>query len=140
MIKRALPALVLLVAGCVDYVPTRQSELTQFVGKSETQLVAAIGVPTRTYEAAGSKFLAYDQARAVVDPGSPGWGWGWGWGWGAPWGWGPAFPPAVFAYSCETTFQVHDGLVQSFSFTGSGCSSIAPLGTGRVGPLPAHTG
>ena len=131
MTRRTLPALALLLAGCVDYVPTRQAELTQFVGKSEAQLVQSIGLPTRIYETGGSKFLAYDQVRTVVDAGSPGWGWGWGWGW---------FPPAVYSYGCETTFQVRDAVVQSFSFYGRGCSIIAPLGAGRVGPLPARTG
>ena len=132
MIKRALPALALLVAGCANYVPTRQAELSQFVGKSETQLVQTIGLPTQTYQTGDAKFLAYSQQYVDVDP-------GWGWGWGG-WGWGAAFPPSVYSYDCDTTFQLRGDVVQNFSFKGNGCDLIPPLGAGRVGPVLTRAG
>ena len=41
----------------------RQAYLNQLVGQPETELVRQLGVPTRTFETAGHKFLAYDEDR-----------------------------------------------------------------------------
>jgi hypothetical protein len=71
-------------------------------------------VPTRTYEAEGTKYLAYTESRVEIVPGAP---------YGPmPWGWyGPAFPPQAVTLTCETTFAVSAGVVRSFTLHGNAC-------------------
>jgi hypothetical protein len=113
MRRVALAAVLALLAGCV-FGPSRQQVLQQFIGADEATLVAAMGVPTRTYTAGAVKFLAYDQQRTevIAPPPSP---WGWGYGWYSP------FPPQVVTYGCETTFQIYQGRVASFTLRGNAC-------------------
>jgi hypothetical protein len=58
-------------------------------------LVQQMGVPTRTYATAGTKFLAYDERRVDVIPAFPVHG---------PFfnGWYGGFPPQVVDLQCET--------------------------------------
>jgi hypothetical protein len=106
------------VAGCADYgLQQRQAELNRLVGHGETEVVQRFGVPTRTYETGGLKFLAYSQSRIVYDPGivSPFFGYGY---------FGPyagGFPPTVYQRDCETTFQLRAGLVQAVTLRGNAC-------------------
>jgi hypothetical protein len=105
---------LIALGGCADQLAVRQAQLAPFVGGSEANLVQQMGVPTRTYEAQGMKFLAYDQGSVEVIPGYP---------YGPPyWGWsGGAFPPQVVNLVCETTFTVADGVVRSFVLRGNAC-------------------
>jgi hypothetical protein len=115
----AVSAALLLLSGCVNYLRQREAYLSQFVGRGEAELVQALGVPSRTYETGGAKFLAYDERRAYYSPGPPPpyYGWGWGWGWYA------GYPPVFVERQCETTFEVTGGIVQRFTLRGDGCSS-----------------
>ena len=105
-----------LLAGCVNQLAVRQNYLSQFVGRPETDLILALGVPNRTYETGGVKYLAYEERRVEVIPATPMY-------WGPPyWGWGPAaFPPQVLSLACETTVTVKDSVVLSFSLRGNAC-------------------
>jgi hypothetical protein len=108
-----LPALLVGAAGCVDGLAARQAYLNRFVGQPEAVLVQQMGVPTRTYATAGTKFLAYDERRVDVIPAFPAYGFFNGWYGG--------FPPQVVDLQCETTFEVTDGTVKSFTLRGNAC-------------------
>lgn len=121
--RRLLPAL--LLAACTAPPPPGPPPVA-WIGHSEAELVAALGVPTRFYDAPGGRrFLAYDTQRSVpvVMPsfglgfggGSGGWGsWsGVGTGLGLSFGGGAA--------PCTTTFEVQDGRVVTAGSVGPGC-------------------
>ena len=73
------------------------------MGQPEGVLVQQMGVPSRNYETAGVKYLAYDEHRVDLVPSFPSY---------SPFftGWyGGGFPPQVIELQCETTFEVADG-------------------------------
>lgn len=112
------------VAGCATEPPLEQ-RLLPFVGQSEGDLVAALGVPERTYEVEGRKFLTFEDQRSYITAGYPllypGIG-GYGYGYGRRLGYGPFFaPPGYIVRSCEITFALREGRVESYSFRGDGC-------------------
>jgi hypothetical protein len=116
MQRAGLLLLLALVSGCAIG-PSRQQLLAPFIGVSETELVQRMGVPNRTIESGGIRFLAYDERRIDVIPGVgpfPGWG---------PWYYGyyGGLPPEVIVRSCETTFEIAGGRVRSFSLRGNDC-------------------
>lgn len=115
----ALPLLVVLLAGCVNTLAQRQAKLAPLIGQSEQTLIQAMGVPSRSYDVSGTKYLAYDQRSTTVLPGYGPWGpWPYGWyGYGS----GVGFPPEVVDLLCETTFVVAGGVVRSFNFRGNAC-------------------
>ena len=123
--RRVLPlAGAALLASCAYPNPQRVAFLNGLVGKSEVDLIRAMGVPTRTYDTAGIHFLAYSEHSIETIPGSPGfygfYGWG---GWGGPW-YGPGFggfPPEVVSRQCETTFELKGGIVQHWTLKGNDC-------------------
>ncbi len=97
------------LTACVDTLAQRRATLATKVGEREIDLVREFGVPTRTYDTDGHHFLAYVETYQVVDPGY----------------WDPIMPimtpPAVYNYSCTTTFEIANGTVQSFTLAGNGC-------------------
>jgi hypothetical protein len=126
MRKAAILAGVLTLSACAYPNPQHVAHLDTLIGKSEADLVRSEGVPNRTYEAGGHKFLAYSRARLETIPGDPGFGpygyggyWGGGWGgWGGGWG---GFPPEIIQRDCETTFEIGNGVVLHWSFRGNAC-------------------
>lgn len=114
------PVLILLaglLAGCTNQLAARQARLAPLIGQTEGTLVQQFGVPDRTYETEGVKYLAYEEARVDVIPGMPGYSYGppfWGW-------YGSGFPPQVVTMVCETTFAVANGVVRSFTLRGNAC-------------------
>ena len=128
----AIAGLVLL-AGCAYPSPQHVQALNALVGKSETDLVRARGVPSKTYETGGLKFLAYDMRRIDSIPGDAGFypGFGYG-GFGGGFGYGGfgyggfdggfgGFGPEIIQRDCSTTFELRSGLVQSWSLRGNDC-------------------
>ena len=117
MRRAGLLLLLALLPACAVR-PTRQQLLAPLVGVSETELVQRMGVPNRSFESGGIKFLAYDERRFDVLPRVgpfPGWG---------PWPYGYysyGLPPEVLERSCETTFEIVGGRVRSFSLRGNDC-------------------
>ena len=119
--RRALLALLLLpplLTACAQG-PTLQQRLSTFVGQSEGDLVAQMGVPVRVHEAEGRRFLQFEQRRtvAISEPGfyRPHFG-----PWGPRWAYAP-MPPSFAVYGCDITFALRDGRVESFTFRGQGC-------------------
>ena len=110
---------MLALAGCAYDPAVRAARLQPLVGQPVSALIAAMGVPTRTYETGGVQFLAYVEQRVDYLPGSPFYGPGYGWPYG-PYGDG-GFPPQIVEYFCETTFQVAQERVVSFTFRGNAC-------------------
>jgi hypothetical protein len=106
--------LVLLVAACDPFeLQHRQQALAAYVGRSEADVVRAMGVPSRTFDAGGHRFLAYDQSSQTITPPPYPWGFGWGYGGG--------FPAQVVTWTCETTFEIGDGRVVGTSLRGNAC-------------------
>lgn len=115
------PILVIAAALLASCAPAfdRPAFLASFVGQPEAEVVRRLGVPARTYEAGGRKFLAYSERRIDVLPTGPFFG---GAGFiGAGYGYYGAFPQQVIERGCETTFEVGDGRVLTWSLRGSLC-------------------
>ncbi len=104
-----------LLVGCVGGLATRQAELSQWVGRPETELAGAMGAPNRSYDSGGMKFLTYEERRVEIVPGTP-----YYFGPG-PFGYGSGFPPTATTLVCDTTFTVSGGVVRAFSLRGNAC-------------------
>lgn len=118
--RRLLLLLPLLLAGCATE-PPLEVRLQPLVGKTETELVQALGVPTATYEADGNRFLQYEDQTSTIYPGDPFWGGGRYRRFG-----GPIYsPPLVITRTCAITFALagprEAQRVASFTFRGNGC-------------------
>ncbi|HEY8611017.1 MAG TPA: hypothetical protein VIL69_06970 [Roseomonas sp.] len=117
--RRALPLLLALSACAVG--PTIDERLSTYVGRSELELVTALGVPTRSYETGGQRFLQYEQQRTVAMPG------GFVGGPWSPWGYGRGFyggfSTTTYApVQCDLTFTMREGRVAAFAYRGQGCA------------------
>ena len=115
MRRVVLLALAAVVAGCANQLAARQAYLSRFVGQPEGAVVQQLGVPTRSYETGGVKYLAYNEHKTQIIPASPFYG---------PYfpGWyGAGFPPQVVELRCETTFEVAAGTVKAFTLRGNAC-------------------
>ncbi len=98
----------LLLQGCA----TRsgfEARMGQYVGRSEADLIAALGVPVRNFQVGNRTFLQYERRFVTADSG-PGWGWG----------------VNVQTWDCATTFEIVDGRVHSFTSRGNDCIASAP--------------
>lgn len=117
--KRVLPLLLAAVlAGCAPAFD-RPAFLATLVGQPEAEVVRRLGVPSRTFETGGSKFLAYSERRSDLIRGGPFVG---GFGtFGLGLGYYGAFPPEIIERDCETTFEVGDGRVLAWSLRGNAC-------------------
>jgi hypothetical protein len=111
--------LLLLLSGCANLAEMRaerDAQLASFIGQSEADLVRALGVPSRQFDADGHRFLAYVERRVELVPGSiPFRPYRFGYGYG------PGFPPQAIERSCETTFEVVTGKVLSYAIRGDAC-------------------
>jgi hypothetical protein len=119
-----LPAAALALSACsAGYGTQRRALLTSLVGQPEAAAVQALGVPMRTYETGGIKFLAYDQRRIDAYGAGPFFG-----GFGAVGGYGgfggfyDEYPPYVIERGCETTLEVSGGRVRAWSQRGTFCA------------------
>ncbi len=114
---------VLALGACAYPNPAHVAALNAMIGKSEQDVVQTYGVPSRTYDTAGHRYLAYSASRLETIPGGPYFGgpyWGgpWGGGWG---GWGGGFPPEIVQRDCETTFNLQNHVVLNWSLRGNAC-------------------
>ena len=119
-------ACALGLGACAYPNPQHVAALNALVGKSEADLVRTLGVPNRTYDTGGHRFLAFSRSKLETIPGDPGFGpWGGGfWGgpyWGGGWGGWGGFPPEIVQRDCETTFDLLNGTVQTWTLRGNDC-------------------
>lgn len=121
MRKPLILAGVLALSACAYPNPNPQlvAHLDSLKGKPEAALLQDMGVPTRSYDSSGHRFLAYDRTRYDTIPGTPGFGyWGYWHGWGGGWG---AFPPEIVRRDCEITFDLLNNTVQTYQLRGNDC-------------------
>ena len=113
--------LTLALAGCATG-PSLESQMAAYIGAPETVLVQKLGVPARQITVNNITYLAYELPNQTqVQPG--------GYAWGGPYwgGWGPypyarpMIPQNVQVWSCEVTFLLTEGKVQSFTLRGNDC-------------------
>lgn len=120
--RGAVAASALALGLCSCAVPTREAfdaQMAAFVGRSEAELVSALGVPDRTHEAGGLRFLEYERRRLVGTPAGTAAGFGrFGWPYGYGLGYGGTF---VDTRECDTTFTLRGGRVERFSRRGNDC-------------------
>lgn len=115
MFRALLLAMALVLAACTNQLAVRQAQLNQFVGVPVGVLVQQLGVPNRTFETGGVKYLAYVDRRLDFVPYPP-------YPYGPPfWGWYGNYPPQAVELVCETTFAVAHDVVQSFTLHGNAC-------------------
>lgn len=125
--RRLMPVLTLL-AACAQAPPA--PDPTAWIGRSEAELVAALGVPSRVHEADGRRFLAYDvhgtgTAPAVVPSIGVGVGRSSG-GWGSSTGFGTGLGLSFGGFGggggyCTTSFEIREGRVATGIRQGPGC-------------------
>ncbi len=112
--------LVLALAGCATG-PGLQSRLAAYIGAPETELVQNFGVPLRQINVNGVDYFAYQVRYQQVQPAVTYWGGaGWGPGWG-PYGGFPSTSQYMQVWSCEATFALVKGRVESFILRGNDC-------------------
>ena len=106
--------LAAVAAGCATG-PTLEQRLLPFIGQTEGDLVAALGVPARTYEADNRTFLTFEERRSYIVAGDPFLYRGYS-------RFGPYFaPPGYIVRACDITFTLRGGRAESFSARGDGC-------------------
>lgn len=136
-IGRVALSLVLLasVGGCAFQTEQQiNAELARHIGEPETDLVRDMGVPTRSYQSGGHRFLAYYKGEQQIDsfnggfggPGGGGFGYGgygggFGYGGWGGWGFGGFSQGTIYPYGCDTTFEVADSRVIGFKRHGNAC-------------------
>jgi hypothetical protein len=115
MLRAILLVLTGVLAACTNQLAARQAYLNGFVGQPEAAVVQQMGVPSRTIETGGVKYLAYDEHKVDIVPSFPTYG---------PTfmgGYGGGFPPQVVEWRCETTFEVAGGTVRAYTLRGNAC-------------------
>jgi hypothetical protein len=116
---------LLALAACA---PQSATTVENPVGLTEAELVGRLGVPTRSYEVEGRRFLAWDtqgsSGPAVVPSLGLGFGRfggggfsgsGFGTGLGLSFGGGGGYAP------CTSTYELQQGRVVGFNQQGAGC-------------------
>ena len=118
-----------LLGACASRTPEAfDQRMTPYVGRPEAELVAGLGVPSRSHEADGRRLLQWDFLQQSSSPsiypsiglgfGSFGWG---GSGVGVGTGFGVGLGGGAALQGCSVVFEVREGLVRSFNRNGPGC-------------------
>ena len=133
----ALFLLALWIAGCTatSTVEAFDQRMVAYLGRSETDLVGGLGVPSRTYDAPdGRRLLQYDFAGSAPRPSVvPSVGLGFGnfgfGGFGRGVGIGTGLGVTLGGYGqpatvdCAAIFEVRDGRVLTYTRRGEGCAA-----------------
>lgn len=127
-----------LLAACATATPEEfDRQMATYVGRSEGEVVASLGVPSRTYDGDGRRLLQYEFARPSAAPAIfPSIGLGFGnWGWGGGWGVGTGVGLGFGGYGaapdiCTLVFEARDGRITGFNRNGRGCVAPAPERSG----------
>jgi hypothetical protein len=122
LMKRLLAIFIAIVgiSGCAttaNYEKTLQTS----IGKTETELVAALGIPQGSYENEGVRYLTYSRSESGVIPGTParantvmiG---------GKPYTNMVGGSPAIgYTNSCTTIFRIEKKVVVGYEYKGNAC-------------------
>ncbi|MBR2123758.1 MAG: hypothetical protein IJ934_01055 [Acetobacter sp.] len=121
-----LTLVVCPLVACQGLSKQQRKLLNSLIGKHIDDVIQAFGVPNRKFVSGNHTYLAYvNQQTDYTMPmsgwgwGGPGWGPGWGWGWGGWGGWGT--PGMAYTYTCQTTFELVNGIVTKWTRRGNGC-------------------
>lgn len=118
-----------LLGACGSRTPEAfDQRMMSYVGRPEAELVAGLGVPSRSYEADSRRLLQWDFIQQSSAPsiypsiglgfGSFGWG---GSGVGVGTGLGVGLGGASAPQGCSAVFEVRQETVQGFNRNGPGC-------------------
>lgn len=105
----------LALTGCQVPSKKERRQLDSMIGKQTTDVVRTFGVPTRQFVSGNHTFLAYINQQTDYTMPMSGWGWDGGWG-GMGGGMGTAY-----TYTCQTTFELVNGIVTAWTMRGDGC-------------------
>jgi hypothetical protein len=110
-------AAALALAGCAIG-PSLAQQMSGYVGRPESVLVAQLGVPNRQIEVSGVTYFAYVHKSVGIQPRPFGYI-----GVGAYYGpfYGPNIGAEAYIDECTTTFALKDKIVQSFMLRGNDC-------------------
>lgn len=112
---RSVLLLPLLALGACATGPSFSERMATLVGHSESDLVQALGVPVRTHEADGQRFLQFEERRTVLYPSPdpfPFYG---------PYGrWRGGYAGSAYGLAfCDVTWSLRNGRAQGFTARGS---------------------
>lgn len=113
-------------AACTTVSQNYAFAVSSWTGSSEASLIREWGVPNRSYDASGSRFLEYSSSNVAVLP-----------------GYSPTYtttffgniatttatggsPPTAIQLSCTTIFELRGGVVVGSSFSGNNCIAQRP--------------
>jgi hypothetical protein len=119
---RKLTAMVFAaaLAGCVAPGPSgRELALSGLIGQNESAAVQLLGVPDRSFETEGKRYLSFSERRLAAYPGLVPFG-----GYYRRYhGFYSAgfYQPEFVERGCETTLEIVDGKVASFALRGNAC-------------------
>jgi len=126
--KRVIPTTLLtltLIYGCAT-TEGYKNIVNAWVGQPEAELVRTWGPPQRSYQTEESKFFVYYSQKDIYVPGSittypndfdeSGTAFRQSYG---------GVPDRTLTYSCETSFEIIDGVITSWSFRGNDCVAVA---------------
>jgi len=114
--RRPIPVLIcLLLAACATGPSALRARLDKLIGQPLSAVIAAEGVPDKSYQTDGVTYLAYLRRRVDFVPsvpfaGPPGF-----------LGWYAAPPPTVIQWRCDTTFEIAGGVVRRYTLNGNAC-------------------
>ncbi|MBR0664777.1 hypothetical protein GXW71_10485 [Roseomonas hellenica] len=120
--KVLLLLLLPFLVACADRGTEFDARMANYVGRSEGELVAGLGVPHRAQEVEGRRFLDYELDSTSGPSITPSLGFGLGFGSGFAIGIGSGVIFGHRAADCSVTFELQQGRVQSFARRGSGCA------------------
>ncbi|AQT04675.1 hypothetical protein [Acetobacter persici] len=139
MTHRKFLLLVSMLSLAACQVPTAKErrQLDSMIGKQAVDVVRTYGVPTRQFVSGNHTFMSYinqqtDYSMPMSGWGYGGWGGGWGggfggwgggWGgpgWGGGWG-GGGWGGTAYTYTCQTNFELVNGVVSAWTMRGDGC-------------------
>ncbi|MDO9708986.1 hypothetical protein [Paracraurococcus lichenis] len=132
---RSIPilAMLALLGACGDSRTPQafDQRMTAYVGRPEAELVAGLGVPSRTYDADGRRLLQWDFLQPGAGPavypsiglgfGGFSFGRGGGSGFGLGTGVGVPLGGAAPPQGCSVVFETRGGTVQGYNRNGPGC-------------------
>jgi hypothetical protein len=108
-----LAAPVLLAACAVPSTAAFDTRMQALIGQPEVAVIEALGVPTRSTEAGGLRFVEYERRRVVGSPAPATWRWC-----------SPFAGHFVETRDCRLTFTLREGRVERCDRRGNDCVAL----------------